>query len=242
MFGTTLPNNSIAQTVSVNSTATIENENRTEIERLHLRFDEVLQEIRGGRTDQTARGEDLQTAADQRTAEPTTAGETIQQQIKAAVDRQVNAAVAASNQQLKDEMDRKFSQLHQQVAALTHANETLQKDKSDLKAQLQATKTENAELKKELEALRVEGSTTASRKRQATELDTSKQDKVAKKPVHSTNKTSLNKNSSSSVAVKPFIMGKNSLSQSSQSKKTSTKVSESKFKHSSTQPPKGGAT
>ena len=242
VFGTTVPNRSIAQTVSANSTATIENENRTEIERLHLRFDEVLQEIRGGRTDQTARGEDLQTAADQRTAEPTTAGETIQQQIKAAVDRQVNAAVAASNQQLKDEMDRKFSQLHQQVAALTHANETLQKDKSDLKAQLQATKTENAELKKELEALRVEGSNTASRKRQATELDTSKQDKVAKKPVHSTNKTSLNKNSSSSVAVKPFIMGKNSLSQSSQSKKTSTKVSESKFKHSSTQPPKGGAT
>ena len=240
VFGTTLPNNSIAQTVSVNSTATIENENRTEIERLHLRFDEVLQEIRGGRTAHTARREDLRTAAEQRTAEPTIADETVQQQI----DRQVNAVAAASNKQIMDiqaEMDRKFNQLHQQMAALTIANETLQKDKNDLKAQLQATKTENAELKKELEALRAEGSNTASKKRQATELETSNQDRVAKRAVHSTNKNLSNKNSSSSVTAKPSVMDKNSLSQSSQSKKTSTtRVLESKFKLSSTQPPKGG--
>ena len=134
------------------------------------------------------------------------------------------------------------------MAALTRANETLQKDKNDLKAQLQATKTENAELKKELEALRAEGSNSASKKRQATELDTSNQDRVTKRPVHSTNKNLSNKNSSSSVAVKPSVMGKNSQSQSSLSRRTSTTIPESKSKlpskggHSSSQPPKGGTS
>ena len=135
------------------------------------------------------------------------------------------------------------------MAALTRANEMLQKDKNDLKAQLQATKTENAELKKELEALRAEGSNSASKKRQATELDTSNQDRVTKRPVHSTNKNLSNKNSSSSVAVKPSVMDKNSQSQSSLSRRTSTtKVPESKSKlpskggHSSSQPPKGGTS
>ena len=120
---------------------------------------------------------------------------------------------------MQAEMDRKFSQLHQEMAALKRANESLQKDKNDLKAQLQATKTENAELKKELEALRAEGSNTASKKRQATELETSNQDRVTKRPVHSTNKNLSNKNSSSSVTAKPSVMDKNSHSQSSQSKK-----------------------
>ena len=252
MFGTTVPGRSDAQNVSANSTATIENVNRTEIERLHskfdAKFDEVLKEIRGGRTAHTARREDLRTAAEQRTAEPTIADETVQQQI----DRQVNAVAAASNKQIMDiqaEMDRKFNQLHQEMAALTRANETLQKDKNDLKAQLQATKTENAELKKELEALRAEGSNSASKKRQATELDTSNQDRVTKRPVHSTNKNLSNKNSSSAVAVKPSVMDKNSQSQSSLSRRTSTtKVPESKSKlpskggHSSSQPPKGGTS
>ena len=242
VFGTIVPGRSDAQNVSANSTATIENVNRTEIERLHskfdAKFDEVLQEIRGGRTTQTAQREDPQATVDQGTTEPAIAGETIQQQIA----REVNAAVAASQKQLKDEMDHKFSQLHQQVAALTLANETLQKDKNDLKLKLQATKTENEALKEELEALRAESSNTASKKRNASELDTSNLDKATKKPVHTTNKNST-------VAAKIPVKGKSSFSQSSLSRRTSTnKVPESKSKlpskggHSSSQPPKGGTS
>ena len=139
-------------------------------------------------------------------------------------------------------MDHNFSQLHQQVAALTLANETLQKDKNDLKTKLQATKTENEALKEELEALRAESSNTASKKRNASELDTSNLDKATKKPVHTTNKNST-------VAAKIPVKGKSSFSQSSLSRRTSTnKVPESKSKlpskggHSSSQPPKGGTS